>query len=32
VSIDTRTFAAGIYTVIVRSGDTQTALHLVIEK
>jgi hypothetical protein len=32
VSIDTWTFAAGIYTVIVRSGDTQTALHLVIEK
>jgi PKD repeat protein len=32
VSIDTRTFAAGIYTVIVRSGNTQTALHMVIEK
>ena len=32
VSIDTRTFAAGIYTVIVRSGDTQTALHMVVEK
>jgi hypothetical protein len=32
VSIDTRPFAAGIFTVIVRSGDTRTALDFVIEK